>query len=304
MFLFLTKTEFQSNNSRYSLFTKRSHFYWPTLRLSLPGPCNGEAFQLLNWPWVCHCAVQNCCLHTWRSADAGLVFSIRPRTELVPTHWKKAPQLKAVLVQLVFGTDVECGEGKKKKKKESRVAHWPPNSPCMFYINQLEFFFFPLFVFHDEFQTQDEKNTSTGLFFGSRCVFSNIMKACVWVSPPISLGGLIRRIPTERVLPMAWKERDETSWGQNLARARWGPGEDSRNEKPCLKRLAMPQTQHFEGRPKALRVENTILNKFPFPFCAPDIIKTPWISNSHPQKLHRLGKGSLSLITTQHLRAY
>lgn len=33
---------------------------------------------------------------------------------------KKNTQLKAVLVQLVFGTDVECGEEKKKKRKPSR----------------------------------------------------------------------------------------------------------------------------------------------------------------------------------------
>lgn len=148
-----------------------------------------------------------------------------------------------------------------------------------------------------------EKYQYRPVFWVTLCVFKHNEGVRLSVSIDLS-GGLIKRIPIERVLPMAWKERAETSWGQNLARATWGPGEDSRNEKPCLKRFAMPQTQHFEGRPKALRVENTILNKFPFPFCAPDIIKTPWISNSHLQKLHRLGKGSLSLITTQHLHAY
>lgn len=185
---FSRKQEFQSNNSQYSLFTKRSHFYWPTVRFSLAGPWKGEAFQLLSRPWVCHCVVQNRCLHTWRSADAGLLFSILPCTELVPTHWKKNTPAEGCVGSAGLWNRCGMRRGEKKQNKtESRVAHWPPNSPCMFYINQLEFFF-SLFVFHDEFQTQDEKNTSAGLFFGSRCVFSDIMKACVWVSPPISLG--------------------------------------------------------------------------------------------------------------------
>ncbi len=33
------------------------------------------------------------------------------------------------------------------------------------------------------------------------------------------------------------------------------PSEDGRNKKPCLKWLAMPQSQHFEDRLTALRVE-------------------------------------------------
>lgn len=55
--------------------------------------------------------------------------------------------------------------------------------------------------------------------------------------------------------------------------ARWR----QREPKTCLKRLAVPQSHYFEGRPKALRL---ILSKFPFPFRAPDIIETSWISNS------------------------
>lgn len=97
-----------------------------------------------------------------------------------------------------------------KKKKESRVAHWPPNSPCIFYINQLEFFF-PLFVFHDEFQTQDEKKYQyRPVFWVTLCVFKHNEGVRLSVSTNLS-GGLIKRIPIERVLPMAWKERDETS---------------------------------------------------------------------------------------------
>lgn len=61
--------------------------------------------------------------------------------------------------------------------------------------------------------------------------------------------------------------RGETRGRQDHVPAMLGRVEDSRNKKPCLKWLAMLQSQHFEDRLKAPWVENTISNKSTIPFC-------------------------------------
>lgn len=144
---------------------------------------------------------------------------------------------------------------------------------------------------------------SQGWFWVMLCVCKHNKEACLSVST--GLLGTNQRDSDSVCFSIAWEERKEmtgvqragwvrlrreTSWGQKPCSSHVRPGEDSGNEKPCIRWLAMPQSQHFEGRPKALWVENTILNKSTFPFCAPDIIKNPWITNAHPQKLHRQGK--------------
>lgn len=180
------KQEFQSNSSRYSLFTKRSLFYWPTVRFSLERGsfpiiklplslplCRSEL--LLTYVEFCWC---------WFSFQHPSLHWTGPNT------LKKKKNTPAEGCVGSAGLWNRCGmrrgeKNKTKQKAESLTGH--RTARVCFTSISLNFFF-SLFVFHDEFQTQDEKNTSTGLFSGSRCVFSNIMKACVWVSPPISPG--------------------------------------------------------------------------------------------------------------------
>lgn len=187
------------------------------------------------------------------------------------------------LVQVVFGADVKC-EGE-KMKATSRAGHLTA------------YWYSPFFFFfcHDEFQTPNEKipalDWRQGLFRVTLCVLKH-KGARLSVSPGL-LGTNQQDTEWVSVLDCVWGGgvKEMAVGGVELrtspCSSHGRPGEDRGNEELHLKWLAMVQSQHSEGRPKASWVENTALDKSTFPFCAPDIIKNPWISNSHPQEQHR-----------------
>lgn len=134
---------------------------------------------------------------------------------------------------------------------------------------------------------------SPGWFWVMLCIFKHNKEACTsissglsgtnqWDSDRASAAMRNRKWRTGvRGARGALQRRGETSRTKPCS-SRVRPSEDGRNKKPCLKWLAMPRSQHFEDRLKALWVENTILNKSTFPFCP----HTVW-SHTH-QRLSKI----------------
>lgn len=193
------------------------------------------------------------------------------------------------LVQVVFGADVECEGG---GGDESYIQSWPPNSRLDWY----SFFFFIMMSSRHRMKKIPAPHWSRGLFWVRLCVLKH-KGACLSISTGL-LGANQQDTEWVSVLDCVRGERKRRWLGCSAlvggvelrtspCSSHSRPGEDRGNEELRLKWLAMVQSWHLEGRPKASRVENIVLDKSTFPFCSPDIIKNPWISNSHPQEQQR-----------------
>lgn len=169
---------------------------------------------------------------------------------------------------------LKSSENTWKVKIRGQLLHQPPRSTC------------PTSIIRCIMRGAATSNWSQGCFYFTLCLifFFDIKNKHVWAFLQVS-QGLISEALTDRLLSTSCNEgkgntgscaKSSRIWLVVLA-TRWGlwprpcfshvrPSVDGRNKEPCLKRLAMPQSLHFEGTLKASCVENTILNKSKFPF--------------------------------------